>query len=106
MLDEDDYDNLSEGDRQAAEAAMRRRDREEGRGEGGRMRRGLLYDDEEEEEEGPRAAKKRRAAELAAMEDEPADEARAEICQQYRYRQYMNSPVSCYANGSGIFLFT
>ena len=37
MLDEDDYDNLSEGDRQAAEAAMRRRDREEGRGEGGRM---------------------------------------------------------------------
>jgi hypothetical protein len=39
------------------------------------MRRGLLYEDgEEEEEEGPRAAKKRRAAELAAMEDEPADE--------------------------------
>ena len=102
MLDEDDYDNLSEGDRQAAEAAMRRRDREEGRGEGGRMRRGLLYDDEEEEEEGPRAAKKRRAAELAAMEDEPADEARAEICQQYR--QYMNSTVSCYANGSGTYI--
>jgi hypothetical protein len=56
---------------------MRRRDREEGRGvaAGGRMRRGLLYDDGEEEE-GPRAAKKRRAAELAAMEDEPADEGR------------------------------
>jgi DNA replication licensing factor MCM2 len=72
MLDEDEFDALSETDRQAAEAAMRRRDREEGRGEG-RMRRGLLYDDEEEEE-GPRAAKKRRAAELAAMEDEPADE--------------------------------
>lgn len=74
MLDEDDYDALSETDRQAAEAAMRRRDREEGRGQGGRMRRGLLYDDDEDEEEGPRAAKKRRAAELAAMEDEPAEE--------------------------------
>ena len=41
LLDDDDYDALSEGDRAAAEAAMRKRDREEGRMDG-RMRRGLL----------------------------------------------------------------
>jgi len=48
---------------------MRRRDREEGRGEG-RMRRGLLYDDDEDE---PRA-RRRRLADMAAMEDEPMEE--------------------------------
>jgi len=69
LLDEDEYEALSEGERQAAEASMRKRDREEGRGEG-RMRRGLLYDDDEEE---PRA-RKRRMAEMAAMEDEPMEE--------------------------------
>jgi len=69
LIDEDEYEALSEGERQAAEASMRKRDREEGRGEG-RMRRGLLYDDDEEE---PRA-RKRRMAEMAAMEDEPMEE--------------------------------
>jgi len=69
LLDEDEYEALSEGERQAAEASMRKRDREEGRGEG-RMRRGLLYDDDEDE---PRA-RKRRLADMAAMEDEPMEE--------------------------------
>eukprot|EP00092_Neocalanus_flemingeri_P006174 GFUD01006646.1.p1 GENE.GFUD01006646.1~~GFUD01006646.1.p1 ORF type:complete len:902 (-),score=288.78 GFUD01006646.1:231-2936(-) len=69
LLDEDEYEALSEGERQAAEASMRKRDREDGRGEG-RMRRGLLYDDDEDE---PRA-RKRRMAEMAAMEDEPMEE--------------------------------
>ena len=41
LLDDSDYDALSEGDRAAAEALMRKRDREEGRADG-RMRRGLL----------------------------------------------------------------
>ena len=44
LLDEDEYENMSMDERAAAEALMRKRDREEGRGEG-RMRRGLLYDD-------------------------------------------------------------
>merc|ERR1719210_2536890 len=69
LLDEEEYEALSEGERQAAEALMRKRDREEGRGEG-RMRRGLLYDDDEDE---PRA-RRRRIAEVAAMEDEPMEE--------------------------------
>jgi hypothetical protein len=71
---------------------MRRRDREEGRGAaGGRMRRGLLYDDGEEEE-GPRAAKKRRAAELAAMEDEPADEGNS--CDSANFFMDLKCPAS------------
>ena len=41
MLDDSDYDGMSEGERAAAEAMMRKRDREEGRMDG-RMRRGLL----------------------------------------------------------------
>jgi len=69
LLDEEEYEALSEGERQAAEASMRKRDREEGRGVG-RMRRGLLYDDDEDE---PRA-RKRRLADMAAMEDEPMEE--------------------------------
>lgn len=44
VLDDEDYDLLSETDRAAAEATMRQRDREEGRVTG-RMRRGLLYGD-------------------------------------------------------------
>ena len=44
LLDEEEYENLSMDERAAAEALMRKRDREEGRGEG-RMRRGLLYDE-------------------------------------------------------------
>lgn len=71
LLDEEEYEALSEGERQAAEASMRKRDRVEGRHEG-RMRRGLLYDDEDEEDEGPR--RKRRMAEMAAMEEDPTDQ--------------------------------
>ena len=41
LLDDSDYDGMSEGERAAAEAMMRKRDREEGRMDG-RMRRGLL----------------------------------------------------------------
>ena len=44
LLDEDEYENMSMDERAAAEALRRKRDRQEGRGEG-RMRRGLLYDD-------------------------------------------------------------
>jgi len=72
MLDDDEYANMTEGERQAAEIEMRRRDREEGRGEG-RLRRGLLYDDDDDED-GPVLGKRRRAADMAAMEDEPMDE--------------------------------
>ena len=43
MLDDSEVDAMSETGRNAAEAAMRKRDREEGRTAGGRMRRGLLY---------------------------------------------------------------
>ena len=52
MLDDDpdnDLGPMSESDRAAAEAALRRRDREEGRRVRG-MRRGLLYDDESDDE--------------------------------------------------------
>ena len=41
-LDDSEYSMMSDGDRNAAETAMRRRDRDEGRFMG-RMRRGLLY---------------------------------------------------------------
>jgi len=69
MIDEDEYEAMSEGERRQAEASMRKRDRDEGRHEG-RMRRGLIYDDDDEE---PRA-RRRRMAEMAAMEDEPMEE--------------------------------
>merc|ERR1719323_2163044 len=55
---------------------MRKRDREEGRNEGRRgMGRTLIYDDEDEEE-GPRR-QRRRMAEMAAMEEEVADDPEA-----------------------------
>ncbi len=74
VLDDDDYDALSEGDRAAAEAAMRRRDREEGRGAAGRgLRRGLIYDSDEDDDE-PRA-RRRRLAERAAEGEEAMDTA-------------------------------
>merc|ERR1712141_137329 len=64
LMDDDDYDDMSEGDRAAAEAELRRRDREEGRLDG-RMRRGLLYDDDDEDDE-PARRRRRLAAERAA----------------------------------------
>ncbi|KAK3868016.1 hypothetical protein Pcinc_026562 [Petrolisthes cinctipes] len=70
-LDDSEYSMLSEGDRVAAEASMRRRDREEGRATG-RMRRGLLYDESDDDEDRP--ARKRRMAERAAEGEAPEDE--------------------------------
>lgn len=70
-LDDEDAEELTASQREAAEQAMRMRDRETGR-DLGRMRRGLLYDSEDEEEDRP-ARKRRlaeRAAEGAAEEDE------------------------------------
>ncbi|XP_019880539.1 DNA replication licensing factor Mcm2 [Aethina tumida] len=62
MLDEDEYDNMSVGDRLAAEEALRRRDREMGIYR--RDDRELFYDESDEDED-PR--KKRKLAEKAAM---------------------------------------
>ncbi len=75
MLD-DDPDNeglMSESDRAAAEAAMRQRDRAEGRRVRG-MRKGLLYDDDSDEDDGRPAARRRRLAERAAEGEDVADE--------------------------------
>lgn len=69
-LDEDDYSELSENQRQAAEREMRQRDREEGILTG-RMRRGLMYEESDEEDDA--APRKRRRAERAA-EGEVEDE--------------------------------
>ena len=65
LLDEDDYDMMSESDRAAAEAALRKRDRDEGRRADGRMRRGLLYDEDDEDDE-PARRRRRLAADRAA----------------------------------------
>merc|ERR1711962_508777 len=65
LLDEDDYNMMSEADRAAAEAAMRQRDRAEGRRADGRMRRGLLYDEDDEDDE-PARRRRRLAADRAA----------------------------------------
>jgi len=73
MLDDDEYEALTEGERRDAEALMRRRDQEEGRAEG-RLRQGLLYDDDDDDAEGPHRGQRRRVAEMAAMEDDPMDE--------------------------------
>ncbi|KAG8435912.1 hypothetical protein GDO86_007128 [Hymenochirus boettgeri] len=62
-LDDEDAEDLTASQREAAEQAMRVRDREMGH-EVGRMRRGLLYDSDEEDEDRP--ARKRRMAERAA----------------------------------------
>lgn len=63
MLDEEDYDELSQGERQAAEAEMRRRDRAQGIH---RDDRDLVFDDDDEDDDaGPRG--KRRAGEKAAI---------------------------------------
>jgi len=65
MDDDDDIEDMSEGDRQAAEAEMRRRDREDGRAPAGRMRRGLLYDESDDEDD-DQPLRKKRLAEAAA----------------------------------------
>ena len=70
VLDDDDYDAMSEGDRAAAEVAMRRRDREEGRPVGRGLRRGLIYDSDEDDD--PRA-RRRRLAERAAEGEGPME---------------------------------
>lgn len=62
-LDDEDLEELTASQREAAEQAMRQRDRDMGHGLG-RMRRGLLYDSEDEDEDRP--ARKRRMAERAA----------------------------------------
>ncbi|XP_069499475.1 DNA replication licensing factor MCM2 [Ambystoma mexicanum] len=62
-LDDEDMEDLTASQRDAAEQAMRHRDRDMGHGLG-RMRRGLLYDSEDEDEDRP--ARKRRMAERAA----------------------------------------
>jgi hypothetical protein len=73
---------MSESDRAAAEAALRRRDKGEGRRAGGRgMRAGLLYDESDDDEDGlPAATKRRRLAEMAAEgEDMDADDGQVGI---------------------------
>nr|XP_053629692.1 DNA replication licensing factor mcm2-like [Cherax quadricarinatus] len=70
-LDDSEYSMMSEGDRAAAEAQMRVRDRDEGRITG-RMRRGLLYDESDDEDDRP--ARKRRMAERAVDGDAVDDE--------------------------------
>lgn len=78
LLDDEDYDILSEGERAVAEAQMRKRDREEGR-MAGRLRRGLLYDSDDDDDE-PARRRRRLAAERAAegrVEDEDVDMAGA-----------------------------
>ncbi|XP_069685612.1 DNA replication licensing factor Mcm2 [Periplaneta americana] len=70
VLDEEEYDDISQTDRAAAEAAMRRRDREEGI----LTRRGdleLIYEDSDEEE-APRR-KRQRAEKAAAGELDEAE---------------------------------
>ncbi|XP_043934476.1 DNA replication licensing factor MCM2 [Protopterus annectens] len=70
-LDDEDVEELTASQREAAELTMRRRDRESG-GRLGRIRMDLLYDSEDEDEDRP-ARKRRmaeRAAEGAAEEDE------------------------------------
>ncbi|XP_053325111.1 DNA replication licensing factor MCM2 [Spea bombifrons] len=62
-LDDEDAEELTASQRDAAEQAMKIRDRESGH-DLGRMRRGLLYDSDDEEEDRP--ARKRRMAERAA----------------------------------------
>ncbi|XP_066103032.1 DNA replication licensing factor MCM2 [Saccopteryx bilineata] len=70
-LDDEDVEELTASQREAAERAMRQRDREASRGLG-RMRRGLLYDSDEEEEDRP--TRKRRQVERATEDSEEEEE--------------------------------
>jgi len=75
-LDDEDFNMMSESDRAAAEAALRQRDRTEGRRADGRMRRGLLYDEDDEDDE-PARRRRRLAADRAAeghIEDDEEDQ--------------------------------
>jgi len=80
ILDEGDYDMMSEADRAAAEAAMRKRDRDLGVPADGRMRRGLLYDEDDDEDE-PSRRRRRLDADRAAegrIDDEEEDQGMVE----------------------------
>ena len=80
ILDEGDYDMMSEADRAAAEAAMRKRDRDLGVPADGRMRRGLLYDEDDDEDE-PARRRRRLAADRAAegrIDDDEEDQGMVE----------------------------
>ncbi|KAI6077204.1 DNA replication licensing factor MCM2 isoform X1 [Aix galericulata] len=70
-LDDEDVEELTASQREAAERVMRQRDRELEQGMG-RMRRGLLYDSDDEDEDRP--SRKRRLAERAADGIEEEDE--------------------------------
>eukprot|EP00096_Caligus_rogercresseyi_P010202 TRINITY_DN362_c0_g1_i5.p1 TRINITY_DN362_c0_g1~~TRINITY_DN362_c0_g1_i5.p1 ORF type:complete len:907 (-),score=296.92 TRINITY_DN362_c0_g1_i5:299-3019(-) len=75
--DEEDYDQVSVGERAEAEASMRKRDREEGRR--GRLRRGLLlYDSEEDDEDLDEPKTRRRKLAASAAEDEGSPSAMVE----------------------------
>ena len=80
ILDEEDYDMMSEADRAAAEAQMRKRDRDLGVPADGRMRRGLLYDEDDDEDE-PARRRRRLAADRAAegrIDDDEEDQGMVE----------------------------
>ncbi|KAK2500663.1 hypothetical protein MC885_013142 [Smutsia gigantea] len=70
-LDDEDVEELTASQREAAERVMRQRDREAGRGLG-RMRPGLLYDSDEEDEGRP--VRKRRQVERATEDGEEEEE--------------------------------
>ncbi|XP_067683029.1 DNA replication licensing factor mcm2-like [Haliotis asinina] len=70
-MDNEDYSDISESQRQAAEREIRQREREEGI-TAGRMRRGLIYEDSDDDEDRP--ARKRRMAERAAEGDVDEEE--------------------------------
>merc|ERR1719150_3665263 len=71
---------MSEADRAAAEAAMRKRDRDLGVPADGRMRRGLLYDEDDDEDE-PSRRRRRLDADRAAegrIDDDEEDQGMVE----------------------------
>lgn len=69
-MDEEQYSDLSQADRAAAEAEMRRRDRALGIH---RDERDLIYDKSDDEDEMPRAKRRAAAEKAAAIESEDAD---------------------------------
>lgn len=79
ILDEGDYDMMSEADRAAAEAAMRKRDRDLGVPADGRMRRGLLYDEDDDEDEPSRRRRRLDADRAAEGRIDDEEEGKVEI---------------------------